>query len=415
MEKKNKTPRFFVYVLSLMLLCSGMVFALPQASAAGTPVISVTDSDGVTYSNLQTGQHTIYQNYSTGVSPYITGISGGFDFGNLQVTKPDARGVDVYATWYGPYGDVLAHFHTTATITSWDIDTSTDHYWWISGHVDWSDTTDLTLTTLGLYRMELVGKVYDVGYPDATYHHIDYVGSITIYHISDQSFTPNYPISSSLFAVGNESSVWGLTGKNSLNDSEVVNWAYGGVSYSYLWTTIGYSIGYYGSLTWYGPNGATDYQSVTLTHNYTIARVEHQSNILIGGVTFSEAADFKFDNGYGAYTMVFDGKIYDSRYPDATGHFLTWHYTVTITYVDPTKAGSGGSGSNDPGGNPTGAEGSTIEPIVIQGFAATGGIMMPLGIMAGVWLWRKGNMMGGIACLVIMPIIGAGLVFAMLN
>ena len=210
--------------------------------------------------------------------------------------------------------------------------------------------------------------------------------------------------------------MWGLTGTNSINSSQVLNWAYGGVGYSYLWTTVGYDIGYYGSLTWYGPNGAVGYKTLTsLNHNYTIASTNHQSNILIGGLTFSEAVDFKFNNGYGDYVLVWAGEIYDSQYKDFQGHSMTWKYTVTVTYIDPTVPSGGGPGSNDPGGDPTGAKGSVIEPIVVQGFAATGGLMMPLGVMAGVWLWRKGNMMGAIATIIIMPLIGLGVVFAMLN
>lgn len=406
--------KILAYMLAMVMVLSCFVLAAPVASAAGTPVIAAVDTDQITYLASNSQPNRVYRNYSTGENADIASIYGSFDFTNLQVTKPNARAVDVYATWYAEDNSVISFVKCNATITSWSIDVNSEHYWWISGHVDWFDTTTIPLTNLGQYRLALVGKVYDTGYPSSNYHYIDYTGSLTLHLISDQTFTPNYPTSPSLYAVSNQSSVWGLTGTNSFNGSEYVNWAYGGVGYSYLWTTIGYDIGYYGSLTWYGPHGATDYHSISgLAHTYEIARIEHQSNILIGGLNFSEAVDFQFDNGYGNYVMVFEGKVYDSRYSDAQGHYITWRYTVTISYLDPTVPA--GPGSNDPGGDPTGSGGQAIEPIVIQGFAATGGLMMPLGVMAGVWLWRKGNMMGGISTLILMPLIGAGLLFAMLN
>ncbi len=414
MEKKHKTPRLFVYVLSLMLLTSGMVFALPQASAASTPYLSATDNNGHVYESNDPNPLRAYKNYSTGVSPYITSISGSFSYGNLQVTKPGDWLVDVYVTWYGPYGDVISFKKVNAT-DNWNIDVSSDHYWWISGDVTWSDTSTMTFTDLGEYQMAVVGKIYDVNYPTSTYHHIEYTGTLTITHITDQTFPPNYPVSPSLYAISNESSIWGMTGTNSFNGSEYINWAYGGVDYSYLWTTIGYDIGMEGMLTWYGPNGAVDYHTVTtLSNNYTLASVVHQSNILIGGITFSEAVDFQFDNGYGEYKLVFWGKVFDTRYPSSSGHYMAWRNSVIIDYQNGSST-SNPPGSSDPGGDPTGAGGMVIEPIVIQGIAATGGLMMVLGVMAGVWLWRRGNMIGGISCLIIMPIIGVGLMFAMLN
>jgi UDP-N-acetylmuramyl pentapeptide phosphotransferase/UDP-N-acetylglucosamine-1-phosphate transferase len=54
-------------------------------------------------------------------------------------------------------------------------------------------------------------------------------------------------------------------------------------------------------------------------------------------------------------------------------------------------------------------------PIILQAMAATGGLMIVLGIMAAVWLWRHSDPFLAISCSVLMPLIGAGVLQAALG
>lgn len=402
-----------VFGIMFMLSLSTMSMLGMNVSAEGyEPSITMVDVNGRTISNTDSARY-VYQNYTSGLTPALSEIYGTWYYSNVAVTVPtiyDSVNISsyMYATWYGPDNSILS-YHAINTTRTLDIDHVDGHYYYIYGSVSWSDSpiTSMNFSQgFGDYRLVLTGKVYDIGYPDHAGHYMTYYGSMTVRCVSDYVYEPTYPQADTLYAQRNDSKIYSMydTG-NSQNVSYPITAFWGTQAYNNLLVSIGSSVSTYVYYEWVKPDNSVTYAILTNTTNgYDLLTESGHSWIVKGGINYTANLTLPFDGGYGAYKLVITGKAYDSSYPASTGHYINFYHALTITYTGPD--------SDLTGKGPGGLE---ISPIVVQGMAATGGSMIVLGIMAGVWLWKHSDPIWAICTITIMPMIGFGVLQAALG
>lgn len=400
------------YGIVLMLSISVLGMMVNVSAEGYTPLIVMKDVNGRVITNTDT-QRYVYQNYSTGITPALSEIYGTFYYGTFAVTVEnmyDTVEIDsyLYATWYDPSNNVIS-YHAVNTTESLDIDHIDGHYYYVYGSVSWSDSPISSINFsqgFGDYRLVLSGKVYDTDWPSSTGHYVTYYGSMVVRCVSDFVYEPTYPQSDTLYAQRNDSKVYSMYDQgNAQNVSYPLTAFWGTQAYNGLRVTIGSNVSSYVYYEWVKSDGTAQYAVLAnATNGWDILTESGHSWIVKGGIRYDANITLPFDTGYGAYKLVISGKVYDTQNPASTGHYINFYHAMTITYTSP-DSGLTGKG---PGG-------TDVSPIILQGMAATGGSMIILGIMAGVWLWKHSDPLYAICAITLMPLIGFGVLQAALG